>query len=176
MGQIIVLLVIYASVILISSYDKDTENADYLIVLGCKLDKNKPTATLISRIDKAVSYLDDNPECKVIVSGGITEGNSISEAQVMSNLLTERGIDPSRIIREDKALDTYENFFYSRKLMKEGKKICFCSSDYHILRSKLMANKNGIKPSSISSRSSLKELLIHLPIEEYFIIKNSIEK
>lgn len=176
MGTIIALLVIYASVILISSYDKDTENADYLIVLGCKLDENKPTAALVSRIDKAISYLDDNPECKVIVSGGITEGNSISEAQVMSNLLIERGIDPSRIIREDKALDTYENFFYSRKLMKEGKKICFCSSDYHILRSKLMANKNGIKPSSISSRSSLKELLIHLPIEEYFIIKNSIEK
>ena len=176
MGTIIALLVIYALVILISSYDKDTENADYLIGLGCKLDENKPTAALVSRIDKAVSYLDDNPECKVIVSGGITKGNSISEAQVMSNLLIERGIDPSRIIREDKALDTYENFFYSRKLMKEGKKICFCSSDYHILRSKLMANKNGIKPSSISSRSSLKELLIHLPIEEYFIIKNSIEK
>ncbi len=176
MGTIIALLAIYASAILISSYDKDTENADYLIVLGCKLDKNKPTTTLISRIDKAVSYLDDKPECKVIVSGGITEGNSISEAQIMSDLLVERGIDPSRIIIEDQALDTYENFFYSRKLMKEGKKICFCSSDYHILRSKLMANKNGIKPSSISSRSSLKELLIHLPIEEYFIIKNSIEK
>ena len=168
MGIVILLLLIYALAIYVFSYDRDIDNVDYLIVLGCKLNNNKPTATLISRIDKAVSYLDDNPECKVIVSGGITEGNTLSEADVMEKLLIEKGINPSRIIKEDKALDTYENFYYSRKLIEEGKKICFCSSDYHILRSKLMATKNGIKPSSISSRSSI--------IEEFYIIKNSIEK
>ena len=176
MGIVILLLLIYASVIYAFSYDRDSDNADYLIVLGCKLNNNKPTDTLVSRIEKTVSYLERNPDCKVIVSGGITEGNTISEADVMEKLLIEKGIDPSRIIKEDQALDTYENFYYSRKLMEEGKKICFCSCDYHILRSKLMATKNGIKPSSISSRSSIKELLIHMPIEEFFIIKNSIEK
>lgn len=176
MGIVILLLLIYASVIYAFSYDRDSDNADYLIVLGCKLNNNEPTDALISRIDKAVSYLERNNDCKVIVSGGITEGNTLSEADVMEKLMIEKGIEPSRIIKEDQALDTYENFYYSRKLMEEGKKICFCSSDYHILRSKLMANKNGIKPSSISSRSSIKELLIHLPIEEFYIIKNSIEK
>ncbi len=174
--MILKIVIIYAIIILLEAYDIDHDGADYLIVLGRKLNRNEPTDTLISRIDRSVSYLENNPDCKVIVSGGITEGNTLSEAEIMEKVLIKKGIDPLRIIKEDQALDTYENFYYSRKLMEEGKKACFCSSDYHILRSRLMALKNGLIVSSICSRTSLKEKLIHLPLEEYFIISNLIKR
>ena len=173
---IVSIIVIFALFIMFTAYVSDSENADYLIVLGCKLDDNKPVKELINRIDTAVSYLKKNPECKVIVSGGITEGNTVSEAEVMHDLLVERGIKPERIIKEEQAKDTYENFFYSRKLLDSNKKICFCSSDYHIFRSRLMALKNDLKVQSIFSKTSLKEKLIHLPLEELFTIKSMIEK
>ena len=173
---IVSIIVIFALFIMFTAYVSDSENADYLIVLGCKLDDNKPVKELINRIDTAVSYLKKNPECMVIVSGGITEGNTVSEAEVMHDLLIEKGIEPERIIKEEQAKDTYENFYYARKLLDTNKKICFCSSDYHIFRSRLMALKNDLKVQSIFSKTSLKEKLIHLPLEELFTIKSMIEK
>ncbi len=170
------LIFVFALIILAFAYLSESENADYLIVLGCKLDNDRPVQALIDRIDKSVSYLMKNPGCKVIVSGGITQGNTVSEAQIMHDLLVNRGIETERIIMEQEAKDTYENFYYAKKLLDKDKRICFCSSDYHILRSRLMALKNGLNVSSICSRTSLKEKLIHLPLEEYFIISNLIKR
>ena len=160
---------------MVMSYDFNSKNADYLIVLGSKLKDNRETFTLISRIDRAALYLKKNPECKVIVSGGVTDGNTISEASMMYSLLLERNIRPERIIMEEKALNTYENFMYSKQYLDTSKKIVICTSDYHILRSKLLANKNGYGVHSIFAKSTAIDLIIHLPLEEYFIIKNMIE-
>lgn len=176
MNIIILFLLIYALLIYAFSFEKEETGVDYLIVLGCRLENDEPAKELIERIDRAVLFLKKNPECKVIVSGGITKGNSKSEAEVMYDLLIDRGIEPDRIIKEDQAKDTYENFFYSKKLLEQGKKVCFCSSDYHILRSKLMAMKNRLKTYNICSHSSIKDKIIHLPLEEYFIIQNMIKK
>ena len=169
-------LILYACFIMLMSNDSDCDDADYLIVLGCKLNDDKPGETLISRIDTAVSYLKENPDCKAVLSGGITKDNTVSEAAIMYDLLIERGIEPERLVKEEQAQDTYENFLYSKELIDVNKKICFCSSDYHIFRSRLMALKNGLKVKSICCRTPLAELVIHLLLEEYFIIKNMIEK
>lgn len=176
MKYVLLFIIVYGLFILLMAKDKDPKGSDYLIILGCRLDDDKPTKTLVSRIDRAVSYLKDNPQCKAVVSGGITEGNTISEAQVMERLLIERGIDRSRIIKEEKAQDTFENFFYSKELIDKDSKICFCSSDYHIFRSRLMADKNDLKIHNICSRSSLWELLYHLLLEEFFIIHNLLKR
>ena len=176
MVYIFYFLVVYAVVIMAFSYDFNGKGAAYLIVLGSKLNDNRETFTMVTRADRAALYLQKNPECMAIVSGGVTKGNSISEASVLRMLLLERGIRPERIIVEDKALNTFENFKYSKKLLDPEKKITICTSDYHILRSKLMAAKNGLKVNSIFAHSTVFDLLIHLPIEEIFIIKNMIEK
>ena len=174
MNYIVYAVLIYAFIIILFSYDLFSDDADYLIVLGSGLKDDRETFTMIQRIDRATLYLDRHPDCKVIVSGGITDHNTVSEASVMADLLYDRKISKNRIILEDRSKNTKENLLYSRNLIPEGKKIVICSNDYHILRSKLIALKNGMKVNSIFCQSNLFELLIHIPIEEVLILKDLI--
>ena len=167
-------ILFYAFIIILFSYDPFSPDADYLIVLGSGLNHDRETFTMIRRIDRAYLYLDRNPDCKVIVSGGISDHNTISEASVMAELLNDRKISKNRIIIEDRSKNTKENLLYCRKLIEEGKKVVICTNDYHILRSKLNAMKCGMRVNSIFCQSNLFELLIHIPIEEVLILKDLI--
>jgi len=171
MKYLLYLLVFYVLFIIISAIDFNNNDADYLILLGSGLNADNESFTMLRRVNRASLYLMNNPDCKVIVSGGITGKNTISEAGVMKRLLIERHIEEDRIIVEDKAKNTIENVINSLNIIDDNsKKIVVCSSDYHILRSKLIALKKGYKLNSIFSQSTLIELIIHLPIEMIMII------
>ena len=176
MNIVLYILIGYALVIMIMSYDFSSGDADYLIVLGPGLKDNRETFTMVNRVDRAALYLKKNRECVAIVSGGITDNNTVSEAYVMRNLLIERGIYTDRIIMEDKAQDTFENMKYSKQLIETDKKIVVCTSDYHILRSKILALKNGYRVHSIFCRTRGPELIIHLLLEEVLIIRDLFRK
>ena len=167
-------LITYACIIMIFSYDFNAGNADYLIVLGSGLKDGRENFTMVNGIDRALIYLNRYPDCKVIVSGGLTHGNTVSEASVMKTMLCDRNISKNRILMEERSMNTRENLLYSKKLIEEGKKVVICSNDYHILRCKINALKCGMKVSSIFCRSMWIDLLYHLFLEEILIIKSLI--
>ena len=55
-----------------------------------------PSRVLQYRLDAAYDYLVENPDTKVIVSGGQGSDEMISEAQGMYDYLAGRGIDHQR--------------------------------------------------------------------------------
>ena len=173
---ILYIILIFALVIMAARYDFDADNADYLIVLGSSMNNDIETFTLINRVNRAERYLKKNPDCLVIVSGGITGNNTISEAFKMQEMLIDRHIERDRIILEDKAQNTPENMKFSKELLDVNKKITVCSSDYHIFRARLLARRYGYRVHAIFAPSMFTDLLIHLPLEEYFTIKNFLRK
>lgn len=130
------------------------QDADYLIVLGAKVNNTKPSLTLQYRIDAAAEYLKNSPETIVIVSGGKGLDEGISEAQAMANGLMEQGINRERIILEDQSTNTRENMKYSVKLMEEGKKVVVTTSGFHVLRAKkLMEREYSGEVSGLPAKS-----------------------
>lgn len=71
---------------------KADRNADYLIVLGAHVYGERMSSNLKYRIELAKEYLEENPETKVIVSGGQGHGEKISEAEAMYRYLIKNGI------------------------------------------------------------------------------------
>ena len=59
---------------------------DYIIVLGAQIYERGPSAVLRFRLDKAVEYLNENPQTKCIVSGGKGSNEPCSEAEGMKNI------------------------------------------------------------------------------------------
>lgn len=176
---IILIIIIYALLILLFSISFNVNNADYLIILGHKLENDKMDNVLRYRLRKAVRYIDKNPKCKIVLSGGVTVDNSISEASVMQNYLIKNGIDENRIILEDKSVDTVENINNCLNYIDVNSSIVIISSNYHILRSKMICKMLGFKKvKGIGSYTPIKDLIKHLAIEEvymfihYFRIKN----
>ncbi len=118
--------------------------ADYIIVLGAKWEENGPSFVLKKRLDKAIEYLDQNPDTKVIVSGGQGRDESIPEALGMHNYLVEAGITSERILMEDRSHNTYENLSYSGELInKKEDKVALITNNYHVFRTEQIAKKLG---------------------------------
>lgn len=64
---------------------KSNHKTEYAIVLGCVVRGDQPGIFLKKRINSAYEYLKDNPNSKVVLSGGQGNGENISEAQCMYN-------------------------------------------------------------------------------------------
>ena len=122
--------------------DADPE-ADYLIVLGAKVNGEDPSYALYSRLTAALDYLNTYPDARAVLSGGQGPDEGLSEAEAMRVWLTGRGVDGSRLILEDKSTSTLENLRNSLFLIPAGSKIAICSNDYHLYRAKAYAAQLG---------------------------------
>ena len=90
---------------------KAEAGADYVIILGAQWKTTGPSYVLQKRLDKAIEYLNANPETKVIVSGGQGYNEPVSEAEGMKGYLADAGIDP-----EDSVVVVTNNFHMFRAL------------------------------------------------------------
>ena len=144
-----VVLSITGGVIARSAEGTDAPETDCLIVLGCQVNGTVPSRMLRQRIDAAAVYLNIYPDSVAIVSGGMGSGENITEAECMYNYLTALGIDPERIILEDKATSTMENLRFSLALMDEGATVAIVSNEFHLYRAGQMAASLGLDASLI---------------------------
>lgn len=131
----------------------------YMIVLGCAVEGTEPSPMLQDRIEAAAKYMEKNPDVIAIVTGGKADEANISEAQCMYNGLTELGIDSSRILMEDQATSTLENFRFSVKLLEEElgrvpRNVGVLSSEFHLLRAGMLAKDHGLNTTTVPANTS----------------------
>lgn len=162
--------------IVTNDMDGDEETAcDYVIVLGAGLDGTTPSLTLIDRLKRTVEYLNCFPGAVAIVSGGMGDGEDITEAEAMERYLTKHGINSSRIIKEENATNTNENLEFSKKIIDErgGGSVAIVSSDYHIFRARRLADSHGISATMLAAKSSLPILRLNYAVREGFALIKS---
>ena len=149
-------------------------NMDYLIVLGAQVRGTRITNSLQKRLKAAETYLKENPDTLVIVSGGQGSGEDISEALAMKNYLISNGIAKERIIMEDKSTSTVENIRYSKKLLdRDDRDVAIVTNGFHVLRSVSIAKKQGlINVQGLSAPSDPILLISYYVRETLAIIKD----
>lgn len=64
------IFIICQGCILTQFFSKGAPGADYIIVLGAQMRDWGPSVVYKARLDSAIEYLNDNPDTKVIVTGG----------------------------------------------------------------------------------------------------------
>ena len=109
-------LLFAATTTLILANSKTTaepEKADVLIVLGAGIRGDLPSVVLRNRLDRALDCYEQNPDLLIIVSGGMGEGESSTEASVMKKWLVAAGVPADSIIEEGKSQSTEGNFIFS---------------------------------------------------------------
>ena len=139
-------------------------DADYVIVLGAKVNGTTPSRSLRYRINSAAAYLQENPRSTVIASGGQGTDESISEADAIAAALERQGIDPSRILREDRSTSTEENLNFSLALIESDggtaeSSVVIVTSDFHMFRALRIAGKAGFTNVSGQTAPSMWALI-----------------
>lgn len=148
---------------------KPQQGLDCIIVLGARVNGREPSGALRNRIDVAGEYLRANPDTIAVLSGGKGSDEDISEAQCMFERLTAQGIDPNRLIMEDRSTDTSENMRFSRELLPEdAESIGIVTNNFHMFRSLAIARKEGLQnPCGIPVATSLISFP-HYMMREFF--------
>ncbi len=177
LALLIVSFVGVESLILTQTRSQQEVEADYLVILGAAVKGETVSLTLKQRLDKGADYLNRYPDAKVVVTGGQGFGEAISEAEAMKRYLLTKGIEPARIVTEDQATSTMENFEYTRRLLDnsgngDSRKIMIVTSDYHMLRSKMLARRNGFEPYGITCGTP-KSVWVNSYAREYFAMIKS---
>ena len=133
------------SLVLRASRGQNYEDADYIIVLGAKVDPWGPSRALDDRLRAALSYLESYPDAKAVVTGGQGADEPESEGQCMYDWLLEKGVAAERVIAETEATDTRENLRFSADLITSDcgedwktQKIVIVSSEYHLCRARYL--------------------------------------
>ena len=121
---------------------------DALIVLGAAVHGDRVTWVLSNRLDEAYDYAKDHLGTTLVVSGGQGDGETVTEASAMAGYLVQKGIDPERILIEDKAASTAENFAFSKAIIDEklgpDASIGFVTTRFHVYRASRVALKGGM--------------------------------
>ena len=159
-----------------SNYKAD-EGAQTVIVLGCKVDGTVPSKYLYDRCKAAAEYLMENPDAVAVLSGGQGSDEAISEAQCMENVLTEMGIDKSRLYQEDKSTNTMENIAFSSKIIEENglsTDVVIVTNEFHEYRAKLFCDRLGLNFHSHCSHSSVYTFLTYYTRELLGIVKEHV--
>ncbi len=143
------------------------------VILGCSVKGERPSTILKERLDAAYEYLSENPEAYCVLSGGQGKGEDISEAECMYRYLTEKGIEPERLLCEDASVNTKENLLFSQQLLEENGisgDITIVTSEFHAYRAAKVAEQLGMHSYSTPSHTFLLYLPTYYVRELYGIL------
>jgi len=145
----VVLAAFEAQIVMAGTQNLSAIPADAVVVLGAGVNGTQPSLSLRTRLDAALAYLEEHPDIPVVLTGSQGYGEAITEARCMYNYLTERGIEPERLILEENATDTAQNFAFSKPLLEAAgidpgrDMVAVVTNDFHIYRARLLAVRQG---------------------------------
>lgn len=133
--------------------DNVTYKEDAIIVLGAAVRGEEISGALQKRLDVAIEYYQQNPEVIIVVTGGQGPQEDITEALAMERYLIANGIPQDKIIKEEKATSTYENFKFCKEILDKyfsekrisDYKLAYVTDDYHIYRAGQLAKIAGLE-------------------------------
>lgn len=147
---ILVLLIIF-SVLILKIYNQSTidesQKADVIVVLGASQWNGSPSPVFMARLDHALVLYKSNYATKIILTGGISKKDLISESLVGKNYLMGKGIIQEAIYIEEEGHTSWQSLNQVVQILEEQNlnSIILVSDGFHMMRLKKMANDLNIQ-------------------------------
>lgn len=169
---------IAANIISIWSFSfKDQKcESDAAIILGASTANGEVSPVYQERINHGIQLYREGYVSKLIVTGGIGEGNSQSDADAARQYAMKHGIPETDIILETTSTTTQENLENSKLIMDQYQysTAIIVSDPLHMRRAMRLAEDAGIhaysSPTPTSKYSSFKTQIPFLAREVFFYI------
>jgi uncharacterized SAM-binding protein YcdF (DUF218 family) len=125
----------------------DLEPADVILVLGRRLQADRPTVVFEARLAHAADLWRRGLAPRILVAGGITGQATLSEAEAGRAWLLGHGLPPGSVRTEDQSQHTLENLFLLRQTLRnEGwHQVLLVSDGLHLARAGALAEGLGLR-------------------------------
>jgi uncharacterized SAM-binding protein YcdF (DUF218 family) len=129
--------------------------SDAIVVLGAAQYNGVPSPTLRWRLDHAVRLYRAGVAPAVVTVGGKQSGDTFTEAAAGKRWLVRHGVPASRVLAVPEGSDTLQSIQAVGRGFKrhKWKSAVIVTDPWHGLRSKRMAEDNGIKAAASPTRS-----------------------
>ena len=153
---VMVIACVAADICAYASVDQK-QPADVALVLGAGTDGGEVSPVFRERINHGIWLYQNGYVKYLLLTGGIGDGNEISDAQVAKRYAVSRGVPSEAILTEDKSTITQQNLEYAKDIMDaHGLETAILVSDpLHMKRAMLGASDAGIAAYSSPTPTSM---------------------
>ena len=129
----------------VGNHDR-AQRADVIVVLGAAQYNGRPSPVLRARLDHAVELYRDRLAPRIIVTGGVGRGDTMSEAAVSRRYLLARGLRDTAIVVAPQGRSTYTSMtVVARWLQLRGhSRVILVSDPFHMCRLRLEARRTEL--------------------------------
>jgi uncharacterized SAM-binding protein YcdF (DUF218 family) len=144
----LVLAVWGASAVLVLLWGRRDEArpADAIVVLGAAQYAGRPSPVLKARLDHAVGLYRRGLAPRVVLTGGVGEGDTTSEAAVGRRYARRAGVPDSSLLTEEHGRTTTESLYAVAEILQQtrGPRVILVSDPFHMLRLRIIAGRLGM--------------------------------
>ena len=145
-----VILVWLAAIVLIvyAGSHPVIHKADAILVLGAAQYNGRPSPVYRARIDHALSLWKQGLAPRLIFTGGVGIGDTLSEGEVGRQYALKRGAPDSMVMVERRGVTSAESVGAAAALMRANvlHSALVVSDSYHMMRLELLVRRAGIRP------------------------------
>lgn len=159
-AALIVLMVVYvlanAIAIWVFGGRDETQQADVAIVLGASTTDASVSPVYAARLDHAVTLYREGYVQALIVTGGVPQGRTRSDAAIAKDYAVSQGVPAADVWTEDTSTITRENLENAKAIMDaQGFRSALVVSDpLHMRRAMLLTKAAGIRGHSSPTTTS----------------------
>ena len=134
----------------------DARAADAIVVLGAAQYDGRPSPVLKARLDHAVSLWDRHLAPRLVLTGGMGDGDTTSEAAVGRRYAVKHGVPDSVILMETRGRTTAESVQRVAAMLDSlsRREVILVSDPFHMLRLSILARRFGLSPRTSPTRTS----------------------
>jgi len=126
----------------------DAQKADAIVVMGAAQYRGRPSPVLRARLDHAVALWQRGLAQRMILTGGIGEGDTASEAAVGRAYVVSRGVPDSAILLENEGRTSSQSLRAAAQLLQARRlrTAVVVSDPFHMLRLEILGRRYGLDP------------------------------
>ena len=132
--------------VLVVSQQDQRRAADAIVVLGAAQYNGRPSPVLKARLDHAAELYRDKLAPRIIVTGGVGRGDTMSEAAVSRRYLLWRGVRDTAIVVQPQGRSTYTSMTVVAQWLQLRRlsSVILVSDPFHMCRLRLEARRTEL--------------------------------
>jgi len=142
--------------VLITGTREGAAPADAIAVLGAAQYNGKPSPVFKARLEKAAWLYRSGKAPVILVTGGIGNRDTVSEAEVGRRYLTRLGLPGDSVIALPASATTVSSVAQLGTWFKDrpSKRVVLVSDGFHLLRLRILADRQGLVPFTSPTKAS----------------------
>jgi uncharacterized SAM-binding protein YcdF (DUF218 family) len=142
--------------VLVVSQEDQRHPADAIVVLGAAQYNGRPSPVFRARLDHALQLYREGLAPRLVVTGGVGRGDTMSEATVARHYLLNRKVPPGAVISQPQGRSTRASMTAVAAWLQAAhlKRVILVSDPFHMFRLRLEARRTGLEAYTSPTESS----------------------